>query len=72
MPLDLAHVAGLPGFAGRFGGELLAEAGEQVDQLAAPGPGAGQGRQSGEVDEPLRIYDAQSSPAPSTIRKTWW
>jgi hypothetical protein len=34
---------------------LLVEADEQVDQLAAHGPGAEQARQLREVDEPLRI-----------------
>jgi hypothetical protein len=35
--------------------KLLVQAGEQVDQLAAHGPGAGQVRRLRQVDEPLRI-----------------
>jgi hypothetical protein len=35
MPLDLARVAGLSGFAERLGREFVVEADKQVDQLAA-------------------------------------
>ena len=45
MARNLAGVVGRPGFAGSFGGVLLVEADEQLDQLAAHGPGAEQVRQ---------------------------
>ena len=55
MPLDLACVVGLPGFAGSLGRELLIEADQQVDQLDAHRPDTDQVRQLREVDESLRI-----------------
>ena len=42
MAQDLPRVVSFPGFAGSLGGELLVEADEQVDQLAAHRPGAQQ------------------------------
>src|SRR6266478_7224010 len=55
MAQDLPRVVSFPGFAGSLGGELLVEADEQVNQLAAHGPGAEQVRQLRQVDKPLRI-----------------
>ena len=55
MAQDLARVADLPGFAGTLGRELLVQADEQIDQLAADRPDAGQVRQLRQVDESLRI-----------------
>src|SRR6516225_7396041 len=55
MPQDLACVIDLPGFTGSLGRELLVQADEQIDQLAAYWPDAEQVRKLREVDEPLRI-----------------
>src|SRR5260370_6699390 len=55
MAQDLAGVVAFPGFAGGLGRVLLVEAHEQIDQLAAYGPGTHQIRKFRQIDEPLRV-----------------
>ena len=55
MAQNLARVVGFPGFAGSLGCVLLVEADEQIDQLAAYGPGPEHIRQFGQIDEPLGV-----------------
>ena len=65
MKQDLACVIELPGFAGILGRALLVQADEQVE-FAPDGPDASR---SGSSESHWAYQEAQSSSAPSTIRK---
>lgn len=55
-----------------FCGELMAQDDDEIDRLAAHGPGAEQARQPGRSVSRRAYQEAQSSPAQLAIRETRW